>query len=246
MEIQSSNNTELQPETKTNTLGLWQRISGVLWGGPKITFEDIIASPNTLGIVALLLVLNFALALPVLSKIKESTIWTIQHSPGSVNLPAATVDMAVTWAVVVSLVGAVVGPLLMWLVIAGLLKLYNSFSGEKVPFKCLFTVTVYSYLPVMLASIIRTVLIMLTPAQNLARVNTSLALLLPGDKIDRLYLILSQIDPFFVWSLALLVIGGSVAMKTTYKNIAVFIGVLWIVYVLALGFLTPINKMAGL
>jgi hypothetical protein len=246
MEIQSSNNPELQPETKTNALGLWQRISGLLWGGPKITFEDIIASPNTLAIVALLLVLNFALVLPVLSKIKEFTIWTFQHSPGSVNLPAAAVDMAATWTVVASLAGSVIGPLIMWLVIAGILKLYNCFSGEKVPFKCLFTVTAYSYLPVMLATVIRTALVMFSPAQNFARVSTSLALLLPGDKIDRLYLILSQVDPFFIWSLALLVIGGSAAMKTTYKNLAVFIGVLWILYVLALGFLTPINKMAGL
>lgn len=86
---------------------------------------------------------------------------------------------------------------------------------------------------------------MVTPAQNFARVSTSLAILLPGDKIDRLYLILSQVDPFFIWSLGLLVIGVLVAMKTTYKNTAVFIGVLWIVYVLALGLLTPVNKIGG-
>ncbi len=245
MEMQNLDNPVPQPETRTNTLGLWKRISGVLWGGPKITFEDIIAFPKTFKIVMLLIVLNFALALPILSKIKEFTIWTVQHSPGAVNLPASAVDMAATWAVVVSLVGSVIGPLIMWLVMAGLLKLYNSFSGAKVSFNCLFTISAYSYLPVMMASVIRTVLIMLTPAQNLARVNTSLALLLPGDKIDRLYLILSQVDPFFIWSLALLVIGSSAAMKTTYKTTAVFIGVLWVVYVLALGLLTPLNKMGG-
>ncbi|NLI12925.1 Yip1 family protein [Pelotomaculum propionicicum] len=246
MEMQNSENPVPQPEAKSYAMGLWQRISGVLWGGPKIAFENIVALPNTSGIVILLLVLNLALVIPILPKIKEYTIWTIQNTPGAVDLPAAAVNMAATWAAAVSLAGSVAGPLLMWLVIAGLLKLFNTFSGEKAPFNCLFAVTAYSYLPVMLAGLIRTALIMTTPAQNFARVSTSLALLLPGDKIDRLYLILSQVDPFFIWSLALLVIGGSVAMKTAYKNTAMFIGVLWIVYVLALGFLTPINKIGGL
>jgi len=245
MEIQNSDNPVPQLAAKSSATGLWQRISGVFWGGPKITFEDIIALPNTSGIVILLLVLNLVLVIPILPKIKEFTIWTMQNTPGAVDLPAAAVNMAATWAVAVSLAGAVVGPLLMWLVIAGLLKLFNSFSGEKVPFQCLFTVAAYSYLPVMLATVIRTALVMVTPAQNFARVSTSLAILLPGDKIDRLYLILSQVDLFFIWSLALLVIGGSVAMKTTYKNTAAFIGILWIVYVLALGLLTPVNKMGG-
>lgn len=245
MTLETSKESELYTATNNQAMGLWQRVSGILWSRPGKAFEDIAASPNTSGILVLLLALNVTLILPAIPKIRDFTIWTIQHSPGAADLPAAAVDMTATWAVVASLVGAVVGPLIMWLVIAGLLKLFNSFSGEKAPFKCLFAVAVYSYLPVMLASVIKTALIMSVPAQNLARVNTSLALLLSGDKIDRLYLVLTQVDPFFIWSLALLVIGGSVAMKTAYKNTAVFIGVLWIVYVLSLGFLTPIDKMGG-
>lgn len=239
MEIQNADNG--QPVAESKAMGLWQRIGGVFWSGPKAAFEDIVASPNAFGLVVLLLALNLALVIPLLSKIKEYTIWTMQNSPGALDLPAAAMDTVTTWAVVLSLSGAVAGPPLMWLVIAGILKLFNSFSGERTPFRCLFAVTAYAYLPVMLATAIKTVLIMATPAHNYARVSTSLALLLPGDKIDRLYLILSQVDPFVIWSLALLVVGGSVAMKTAYKSTAVFIGVLWLVYVLALGLLTPVN-----
>lgn len=245
MELQNSDQPVTQLASNNHAMGLWQRICGLFWRGPKITFDDIIAFPNTAGIVILLLVLNLALVIPVLPKIKEYAIWILQNSPDAGKLPAGAIDMTGTAAIVTSLAGAIAGPLLMWLVIAGLLKLFNSFTGEKTTFKCLFAVTVYSYLPVMLASVIKTALIMTTPAHNITRVSTSLALLLSGDKIDRLYMVLSQLDPFFIWSLALLVIGSSVAMKTAYQNTATFIGVLWVIYVLAFGLLTPLNQIGG-
>lgn len=243
MEMKDSEKPVLQASENSISTGLWQRVVGVLWGGPKKTLEDIIALPNTSGIVVLFLVIELLLAIPILPKIREYTVWLMQNSPGADKISASAVDMAGTAAVVTTLIGAVVGPLLMWLIVAGLLKLFNSFSGEKASFKCLFTVAAYAYLPLLLASVIRTALLMATPAQNFAKVSTSLALLLPGDKIDRLYIILSRIDPFNIWSLVLLVIGSSLAMKTTYKNTAVFLGVLWLVYVMAVGLLTPVNQM---
>jgi uncharacterized Tic20 family protein len=245
VEINGSEKPVQQASDNSVSTGVWQRVAGVLWGGPKKTFEDIIALPNTLGIVVITLVLGLLLAIPILPKIKEYTVWIIQNSPGADKMPASAIGMASTAAVATTLIGSVLGPLLMWLIVAGLLKFFNSFSGETAPFKSLFTIAAYSYLPLLLASVIRTSLIMVTPAQNFVKVSTSLALLLPGDRIDRLYIILSKIDPFSIWSLVLLVIGSSLAMKTTYKNTAVYLGGLWLIYVLATGLLTPIDKLSG-
>lgn len=211
-----------------------------MWGGPGKTFDDIIARPGAAAIVVLLLSINFILALPIIPKIKEYTLWNIQNNPAVSNMPAQAISMAPTMAVVGTLFNAILGPLIMWLIMAGLLKLYNVFSGEKAPFKTLFAVTVYAYLPLMLASIIHTALIMTSPAQNMEKISTSLALLLPGDQMDRLYLIMNQINPFFIWGLVLLAVGSSVVMKVPAVKTGTYVGVLWIIFVLIAGLLTPL------
>jgi len=95
----------------------------------------------------------------------------------------------------------------------------------------------------MIASIVKSGLIMSSPARNMRDISTSLALFLPVDKIgDRLYMFLLQIDPFLIWSLVLLALGSSLAMKVAFKKTAVYIGALWILYVLAMTFLVPLSK----
>ncbi|KJS17605.1 MAG: hypothetical protein VR69_04620 [Peptococcaceae bacterium BRH_c4b] len=243
MDTQNFTDSEIKDPGNNGNLNLWQRISGVLLGCPRKTFEDIAARPGVAGLAALLLSVNFILVLPVIPKIKELTLWTLQNAPDASKIPAEAISIATTTAVVMALVGSVLGPLIMWLIMAGLLKLFNAFTGEKAPFKTLFAVTVYAYLPLMLASVIKTVLIMSSPAQNMYKVSTGLALLLPGDKIDRFYMIMSQVDPFSLWGLVLLAVGSSVAMKVPAVKTGTYLGVLWVIFVLLAGLLTPLSKM---
>jgi len=49
---------------------------------------------------------------------------------------------------------------------------------------------------------------------------------------------LSQIDPFLIWSLVLLALGSSLAMKVAFKKTAVYIGALWILFIIAVVFLS--------
>ncbi|MCG8401036.1 MAG: YIP1 family protein [Firmicutes bacterium] len=242
MDMQKPTGEEIKhPENKEGNLNLWQRISGVLWGGPGKTFADIAARPGVTAMVLLLLSVSFLLALAILPKIKEFTLWTIQNEPNAVNMPPEAMSMATTLTVVVTLLGSVLAPLILWLIMAGLLKLYNAFAGEKAPFQTLFAVTVYAYLPVMLGSIIKTALIMTSPAQNFQKISTSLALLLPGDQMDRLYMVLMQVDPFFIWGVVLLAVGSSVVMKVAPVKTGAYVGALWLVYVLGVGLLTPLS-----
>lgn len=234
---------DLTNEINTKPLNLWQRIAGILWGGPRKTFEDIIAAPKLTGIIILLLGISLILAVLMLPKIKEFTIATLQSMPNAAGMPASAVNAAVTTTMIAVLVGSIATPLITWLILAALLSLFNSFSGEKTSFKTFFNICVYSYLPVMIASIVKSGLIMSSPARNMRDISTSLALFLPVDKIgDRLYMFLLQIDPFLIWSLVLLALGSSLAMKVAFKKTAVYTGALWILYVLAMTFLVPLSK----
>ncbi|HAG09812.1 MAG TPA: hypothetical protein DCK76_00030 [Desulfotomaculum sp.] len=239
METNITPETDLTNEIITKPLNLWQRIAGILWGGPRKTFEDIIAAPKLTGIIILLLGISLLLAILVLPKIKEFTLLTLQNLPNAASMPASAASTAVTAATVAVLAGSIAAPLITWLILAALLSLFNSSIGGKSSFKMLFGVSVYAYLPVMIASIVKTGLIMSSPARNMRDISTSLALFLPVDKInDRLYMFLSQIDPFFIWSLVLLVLGSSLAMKVAFKKTAVYIGALWVLYIIAVVFLS--------
>jgi len=46
METDTTPKAELTNELNNKPLNLWQRIAGILWGGPRKTFEDIIAAPK--------------------------------------------------------------------------------------------------------------------------------------------------------------------------------------------------------
>ena len=239
METNITPETDLTNEIISKPLNLWQRIVGILWGGPRKTFEDIIAAPKLTGIIILLLGISLLLAILVLPKMKEFTLLTLQNLPNAASMPASAASTAVTAATVAVLAGSIAAPLITWLILAALLSLFNSLTGGKASFKTLFSICVYSYLPVMIASIIKSGLIISSPARNMRDISTSLALFLPVVKIgDRLYMFLSQIDPFLIWSLVLLALGSSLAIKAAFKKTAVYIGALWVLYIIAVVFLS--------
>jgi len=163
----------------------------------------------------------------------------LQSIPNAADMPASAVSAAATATMVTVLADSIAAPLITWLILAALLSLFNSLTGGKASFKTLFSICVYSYLPVMIASIVKTGLIISSPARNMREISTSLALFLPVVKIDgRLYMFLSQIDPFLIWSLVLLALGSSLAMKVAFKKTAVYIGALWILFIIAVVFLS--------
>jgi hypothetical protein len=214
-------------------LSLWKRIYGVIWGSPARTLDYIVQKPDFIGAGAVILGVNLALTAIQLPKIKEFTAWTLQNLPPGVKFTAQMTDMAVNAAVVSSLAGSVVIPPLLWLVTAALLKLFNAFTGEKAGFRSLFAVTVFANLPVILGSIIKAAMVLATPAQNMTRVTVSPALFLPPPDLvpGKLYTVLSQFDPFVVWSLVLTAIGGALAMKVPFWRTFSYIVVLWLLFV---------------
>ncbi|MCL6611252.1 MAG: YIP1 family protein [Peptococcaceae bacterium] len=214
-------------------LSLWKRIYGVIWGSPAGTLESIARKPDFWGAVALILGFNLALTLVQMPKIREFTAWTMQNLPPEVKMTAQQMDVAVNAALIAALAASVALPPVLWLVTAALLKLFNAFTGEKASFRSLFAVTVYAYLPAVLDAVIKTALVLATPARNIARVTISPALLLPPPDMvpDRMYTLLSHLDPFVVWLLVLTAVGGSAAMRIPFRRTFAYIIVLWLAYV---------------
>lgn len=220
------------------TMPLWKRIYGVIWGSPSRTMEYIVSRPDFLGAGALMLGLNLTLTALQLPRIKEFTALTLQSMP-NVKLTAEQMDVALNAAMVSSLAGSVALPPLLWAVMAAMLRLFNAFTGERATFRQLFAVVVFANLPVVLDGIIKSALILASPASKLASINISPALFLPppGTYPGKLYILLSHFDPFILWSLVLTALGGSLAMKVPLARTIIFVGGFWLLYVVGTTFL---------
>ncbi|MFZ5634381.1 MAG: YIP1 family protein [Bacillota bacterium] len=229
------------------TMSLWKKVYGVIWGSPARTLDHIAQKPDFVGAGGLILAANLALTAVLVPKIREFTAWTMQNLPPGVKLSALQMDIAVNAAVVSALAAAVIIPPVLWLVMAGLLKLFNAFTGEKAGFKPLFAVTVFAYLPVLLGSIVKTAIILATPARSMARVTISPALFMPAPDLvpGKAYILLSHMDPFVVWSLVLTALGGSLAMKIPFWRTFIYLAALWVLYIVGMTFISGIGRVAA-
>jgi len=77
-------------------------------------------------------------------------------------------------------------------------------------------------------------------------ISTSLTLLLPrGTNSGFWYILFSKIDFFSIWSLILLVLGGSIAMQKDGKKLAYYVFGLWLVYIILTALLGAKSGAAG-
>lgn len=122
-----------------------------------------------------------------------------------------------------------------WLIQAALLMLYNQFSVGEARFKQLFSVAVFSGLPSVIKGVLSTVLIKTMGYKTALAVNTSLALFMgTASPNSFLYRFMGKIELFSIWGLVLLIIGGSLAMKKNARGLALFMGIIWLLYIVAM------------
>ncbi len=159
---------------------------------------------------------------------------------------AAGQNVAVIAATVASVLAALAGPWLLWLIIAVLLKIYDLFGAKGTRFGTLYAVAVYGYLPVLVGKIVHTAVVVGAPAENFGKVSLSLAAFLPYQK-SFIYFFLTACNPFVWWSLALWGIGGAAAMRSRSSG-GVF-GLLfgsWFVYAVVMAIYTLAKVPAGI
>jgi len=125
------------------------------------------------------------------------------------------------------------------LILAGVLTLIGTIIGGEGSFMQVWSTTLYASVPVSIfATVIKALMMLVTPASGLTGVSTSLAVVLPRSSVGTgLWYALSAIDPFSIWSLVLLIIGYAAVMQYTTKKAAWINVPLWLVrYGITMGF----------
>ncbi|HWP95513.1 MAG TPA: Yip1 family protein [Syntrophomonadaceae bacterium] len=201
---------------------------------PGEAFSAIIEDPKILwpGII----IIAITLFMTVIA-IPETKTYTEQLMAAQGNSPDQ-IALAMKFVVPGAVIGTIFAMPLLWLVQAGLLALYNQISVGEARFKQLFAVAIFSGIPSIIKAVISTCLIKTMGMKAAMQVSTSLALFMgTPEQPSFLYRLLGQIELFSIWGLVLLIVGGAMAMKRKPGGLAVFMGVIWILYVAVMALL---------
>lgn len=209
-------------------MSLTQRLWGIIME-PVKTFLDVCKDPRILIPAAAVLAINLVLTIWFLPQIKEITEETLKQAQ---TMTADQIQAALKWTGILAVIGSAVVPPLTWLIQAALLALFNQFSLGAAKFKQLFAVAFYAWIPAFLGGLIKSAFMAVMGVKKAMAFSTSLALILPRSVDSGFwYIFLSKIDFFSIWSLILLVLGGSVAMQKDGKKLALYIFGIWLIFI---------------
>lgn len=143
------------------------------------------------------------------------------------NYQPSNDEIIKVWTAVAGTVGVLLGPIIFWLVVSALLKLFTALTGDDGEYKKIFSISVFAYVPKLIQACVTTIIIKFINAKNLATVETSLALVLPTpsnpSKPGLMYTFLSQFDFFTIWTLILITIGAGVVFHISNKKSAIMV-----------------------
>lgn len=217
---------------------LAQRFWKVL-AAPGEAFQAIAQDPRFLWPVLIIIAITLLLTMLTIPETREYSMEVMAAS----GMTPEQIAMAMQFVVPSALIGVVVALPFMWLIQTVLLVIYNQFSVGEAGFKQLFAVAVFAGLPSIIKSVISTGLIKTIGLKAAMEFNSSLAVFMgTADQGGFLYNFLGHMELFSIWGLVLLVVGSSIAMKKKAGGLAVYIGVIWLVYAATMALLvkTPI------
>ncbi|MBU5673547.1 YIP1 family protein [Paenibacillus brevis] len=162
----------------------------------------------------------------------QTTLDTLKAQP---NFSAADSDLIVQST---KIMGWVMAPLtIAFMVFLGGLVylLLNLIVRGEAKYMQLVTMITFAMLPSTIGGLITAILVYTTGAASITDISLSLGALV-ADKESLLYHLLSIINPFSLWGLALYVIGSSVMMNRPRKTVGIWIIGAWlIISIISLG-----------
>lgn len=218
------------------SMNLSSRIIGTFLS-PRAVFEDVAGKPTWLPTLLFICIINLAFSLLTIPKVREFTEITLQAQLQAVPEAADFTAMVMQTISITTIAGAAFSPVIFCLVAAGLLKLCNMFTAEPTPYRKFYAVSVYACLPMLIASIIASILTLMTPAANLSEVSTGLYLLFPPGSTGFAAALARQVDPFYLWTIFLVAMGGAVISRGKTKSYAIFMFALWAIFAVGSAFL---------
>jgi membrane protein, antimicrobial resistance system len=233
------------PPPPAESKGFAQRLGGVLFS-PDETFRDIAARPDIFKPLLMLFIVSIISAILIIPRIDfAATVRDkLESSPRSASMSPGDMDRAVRMGTAFGKALGYASPALaivIWAIIAGVVLIaYRLFGGEGT-YTQAFAVTLYAWIPLIIKSIITTVVAFTKTsidANQMATLVTSNPAFLVDMKEHLVaFSFLSSIDLFAIWSLVLFIIGfAHVARVTKAKSATVMISLWAIVLFVKLGF----------
>jgi hypothetical protein len=216
------------------------RIAGALFA-PAKTFEEIARRPDiTLPLIILVILgyISMAVIAPKVDWDAMTSVQAEQMKKKNPNASDADIQKMARIGKAVGTVGLWTAPILgivWWLIIAGVLLLAFRLMGGEGNFKQALSATLYAWMPLVLLSIVTTIVVALRGSVDVTQMATVVKSN-PGLLVDMkvhpvLFSLLSSIDLFTIWTLVLLTFGFSSLSKLTRGRSAAIVVVMFIVMI---------------
>jgi hypothetical protein len=219
------------------------RLAGVFYEPGKV-FADLAEHPRFIWPLVIMIVLGLAFSYSISTHVGwDQTIrQTLTNNPRTADLTPAQKEQAIARgaqvAGVIGWVGAVVGPPVLILIIAGILTgLFNALLGTDLKFKQMFSITAYAMLIRGLYSILIILVMYLKPPEDFDIRFNPFSI---GGYLDRsetpkwLMSLATSLDLFSIWVVVVLAIGFSVAAKKiSFTKSLTAIAIPWLIVVMA-------------
>ena len=225
--------------------GVLDRIIGI-FTSPRQTFQDINIKP-TWAVPLILYIITIVIIAIVnidITKLDQARILETKDMPQEQleKIQAMSGSPVMAYIQLITQVISIVGfSILFAAILLGISKMLKGNAN----FKKIFSIVTWSFLIAIIGAYVKMILIALKGTAHLVSVSLSLFLPMPeiGQKPSFLFSILSQIDPFTIWQLGILIIGLSVVNNFTTKKSFIIVLSLWIIgIIISLGMVALIPQ----
>lgn len=128
---------------------------------------------------------------------------------------------------VLTLLFCAIGALLLWVG-------FNFILGGAGTYSVMFAVTIFSFLPGILRSVLTTAVILFGDTENFNLndpIGTNPGFYMGSDASVFLKTLLSSIDLFSLWALILMAVGGAIVSRVKVRGGVLMVGIVWLLFV---------------
>ncbi|MFQ6043525.1 MAG: Yip1 family protein [Candidatus Poribacteria bacterium] len=211
-------------EQETPKINTFKRLTGVITN-PVATFEDIQKRPDYLTPILLMLLTSIIAAsiiIPIALDARFETL--VEKSPEA----ADRINVMRPVGYIIGMVGAAVGPLVMWIIMTALIHFFAGIAGGEGEFKPLLSVLGYAGIPNYLKAIVMAIFAYFSGSP---RPKLGLDLLFkPENNIGKIInVLLANIEILNLWYIALAIVGISAAKKMSRERAVIPWAVWWVI-----------------
>jgi hypothetical protein len=240
-ETSSADQQPAVPAAAPKQKNVFERFAGVLFA-PAETFEDIARKPDILAPLLILVIIGYLSTALLMPRVDFDALFEQQREEMRKRDPNVSEEQLAQIAkfsratmTVMRWIGPVVS-IAIYVVIAAVLLLAVRLFGGEGNFKQAMSVSLYAWTPLLLFSIIMTIVVVargsFDPVTAATIVKSNPAFLVDFKEQPVLFALFSALDVFTIWTVALLVFGFAAISRLSRAMTAAIIVPLWLVFVL--------------